>query len=165
MSYYLVIVGTRDNPIYEAILTSSRSSQPQQQQQQPSPTSAAATSVFGALGGIPSTTSSSAIAGQATSPSGLKSNAVGYGPRTAKHVMQLVAHASLDIVEDVQWSNGLMYVVYNSVYCLHADPIEQVPQERRQVSGMECISLVYTWRRVLPLAMLSARKLTVVLQG
>lgn len=39
---------------------------------------------------------------------------VGYGQKTGpdgRHVMQLVAHASLDVVEDVQWTNGAMRVL------------------------------------------------------
>ncbi|GAA5993205.1 hypothetical protein JCM5350_005032 [Sporobolomyces pararoseus] len=113
MSYYLVLVGTLDNPLYETYLTSAKASssttisitsptvQPSPQTNQ-SPTSF---SIFG--------TSSPNPSKQAAGNTGATLSNVGYGHKTGpngKHVMQLVAHASLDVVEDVQWTNGAMYL-------------------------------------------------------
>jgi hypothetical protein len=89
MSYYFVIVSPRDAPLYEAHLTSTRAPPP--------PTAAAAAS--------PSQASFSVFGADA---SGKPS--VGYGPKHSLHVQQLVAHASLDVVEDVQWSTPYMCV-------------------------------------------------------
>ncbi|GAA6028235.1 hypothetical protein JCM8097_006931 [Rhodosporidiobolus ruineniae] len=105
MSYYLVLVGTLDNPLYETTLTSSKAaasttiSVTNQHSNQPS-----SFSIFGAL---PATATP-----QPNQPQGAQST-VGYGHKTGpngRHVMQLVAHASLDVVEDVQWTNGGMYL-------------------------------------------------------
>ncbi|GAA5901044.1 TRAPP subunit TRS20 [Sporobolomyces salmoneus] len=117
MSYYLVLVGTLDNPLYETYLTSAKASSsttisitsPTAQQTNPqnaqtshqSPTSF---SIFGTSSPNPPPSSG---------PGGTKLSNVGYGHKTGpngKHVMQLVAHASLDVVEDVQWTNGAMYL-------------------------------------------------------
>lgn len=76
MAYYFVIVGTRDNPLYEAQLTSSKFPAPAPLP----PNVASAVSLF-ATGGVP-----------------------GYGHKNSRHVMQMVAHASLDAIEDVQWT-------------------------------------------------------------
>ncbi|GAA6001484.1 hypothetical protein JCM10207_006690 [Rhodosporidiobolus poonsookiae] len=105
MSYYCVLVGTLDNPLYEAFLTSSKTSTNTAASfHAHSPNIPTSFSIFGAL---PSTNSPQPgqTAGQ---PAG-----VGYGSKTGpngRHVMQLVAHASLDVVEDVQWTNGGMYL-------------------------------------------------------
>ncbi|GAA5917060.1 hypothetical protein JCM6882_001917 [Rhodosporidiobolus microsporus] len=106
MSYYLVLVGTLDNPLYESFLTSSKSA--------PSATAAAASpsiptsfSIFGALPASSTPQPGSAQLG------GAGAGGVGYGNKAGpngRHVMQLVAHASLDVVEDVQWTNGGMYL-------------------------------------------------------
>ncbi|GAA5887072.1 hypothetical protein JCM16303_007124 [Sporobolomyces ruberrimus] len=110
MSYYLVLVGTLDNPLYETYLTSSKASSsttisitsPTPTPTQPSSSSLnspTSFSIFGTSSPNPGTTATT-------------SN-VGYGHKTGpngKHVMQLVAHASLDVVEDVQWTNGAMYL-------------------------------------------------------
>ncbi|GAA5828789.1 hypothetical protein JCM11251_005875 [Rhodosporidiobolus azoricus] len=102
MSYYLVLVGTLDNPLYESFLTSSKSA--------PTTTPAAASpsipSSFSIFGALPATNTPQP--GSAAPASG-----VGYGNKTGpngRHVMQLVAHASLDVVEDVQWTNSGMYL-------------------------------------------------------
>ncbi|GAA5938993.1 trafficking protein particle complex subunit 2 [Sporobolomyces koalae] len=113
MSYYLVLVGTLDNPLYETYLTSAKasssttisitgasSSSATATSSHPSPTSF---SIFGSTSPNPAST---------TTTTGTVGN-VGYGHKTGpngKHVMQLVAHASLDVVEDVQWTNGAMYL-------------------------------------------------------
>jgi hypothetical protein len=84
-----VIVGTLDNPLYESILSSSKSSQPT-----PSTTTG--------------TTSQSAFS-LFSSPS--LQYPIPSTNQPARHVLQLVAHASLDVVEDVMWTNGAMSVV------------------------------------------------------
>ncbi|KAM0791486.1 hypothetical protein ACM66B_005939 [Microbotryomycetes sp. NB124-2] len=108
MSYYLVLVGTLDNPLYEAHLTSTRSapstimSVPPIQGNQPT-----SFSIFGALQGGTSANNTPNVGGP------VPASTVGYGSKNGvmgRHVMQLVAHASLDVVEDVQWTNGAMYL-------------------------------------------------------
>ncbi|KAM0752875.1 Sedlin [Meredithblackwellia eburnea MCA 4105] len=106
MAYYLVLVGTLDQPLYEAHLTSTKSSS-SAISVVPSPSLSPSFSIFGALPAGATTGNASSIG-----PGGAKSN-VGYGPKTGpagRHVMQLVAHASLDVVEDVMWTNGGMYL-------------------------------------------------------
>ncbi|KAI5479893.1 hypothetical protein MNV49_002451 [Pseudohyphozyma bogoriensis] len=98
MSYYLVLVGTLDNPLYEAHLTSTKSA--------PAPANPASTSPTTSFSifGSPAPGGAAGAAGKST---------VGYGSKNGpngRHVMQLVAHASLDVVEDVMWSNGGMYL-------------------------------------------------------
>ncbi|BGP72526.1 Trafficking protein particle complex subunit 20 [Rhodotorula toruloides] len=104
MSYYLVLVGTLDNPLYEAFLTSSKaSSSTTISVTAQSPSIPSSFSIFGAL----PTSSTPNPQGTGTA------STVGYGHKTGpngRHVMQLVAHASLDVVEDVQWTNGGMYL-------------------------------------------------------
>ncbi|KAK4049495.1 TRAPP subunit [Microbotryomycetes sp. JL221] len=110
MSYYLVLVGTLDNPLYEAYLTSTRSAPSTIMSVPPSqssPTPTTSFSIFGALQGASSTTNTPNVGGPPNS------SKVGYGSKNGimgRHVMQLVAHASLDVVEDVQWTNGAMYL-------------------------------------------------------
>ncbi|GAA5836638.1 hypothetical protein JCM5353_000570 [Sporobolomyces roseus] len=109
MSYYLVLVGTLDNPLYESYLTSSKaSSSTTISITSPSPVSPPSASQS-------NPTSFSIFNGGNNSPSTAspQTGRVGYGHKTGfngKHVMQLVAHASLDVVEDVQWTNGAMYL-------------------------------------------------------
>lgn len=83
MSYYFVIVGTRDNPLYEVQLTSSKTAAPA-----PLPPNVVSAASLFATGGAP-----------------------GYGNKNSRHVMQMVAHASLDVLEEVQWTTGTMLVV------------------------------------------------------
>lgn len=97
MAYYLVLVGTLDNPLYDAVLTSTKSSS-SIPVTAPSPSLTTSFSIFGAI---------------PPSPAASGNSAVGYGQKSGangRHVMQLVAHASLDVLEDVQWSNGGMYL-------------------------------------------------------
>jgi hypothetical protein len=82
MSYYFVIVGTRDNPLYEATLTSSKFPAPA-----PLPPNVQSAASLFASGGAP-----------------------GYASKNSRHVMQMVAHASLDIIEEVQWTTATMCV-------------------------------------------------------
>ncbi|GAA5975497.1 hypothetical protein JCM11641_004287 [Rhodosporidiobolus odoratus] len=105
MSYYCVLVGTLDNPIYQAYLTSSKTSAASQASQ--STSSPAVPSSYSIFGALPATGTPQPGASQA----GV--GGVGYGPKggpNGQHVMQLVAHASLDVVGDVQWTNGGMYL-------------------------------------------------------
>ncbi|GAA5854379.1 hypothetical protein JCM8547_001801 [Rhodosporidiobolus lusitaniae] len=104
MSYYLVLVGTLDNPLYETQLTSSKASS----SLPPSAAGSASTapsSSFSIFGALPASS---------TPQPGAGASSVGYPHKAAgpngRHVMQLIAHASLDVVEDVQWTNGGMYL-------------------------------------------------------
>lgn len=102
MSYYLVLVGTHDNPVYESYLTSTIKTSNSTIMSVPLPSSSASFSIFG---GLPSVTSPLPAA------DGTGHSTVGYGDKNGaggRHVMQLVAHASLDVVEDIQWSNNGM---------------------------------------------------------
>lgn len=83
MSYYFVIIGSRDNPLYEVQLNSSKFPVPAPLP----PNVASATSLFDTGGTAP-----------------------GYGHKNSKHVMQIVAHASLDVIEDAQWTSTSMLV-------------------------------------------------------
>lgn len=90
-----MLIGTLDNPLYEAYLTSTKSSS-STVMSVPTASQSSSFSIFGAQ------PPSSAAAG---------GSSVGYGHKNGtggRHVMQLVAHASLDVVEDVQWTNGGM---------------------------------------------------------
>ncbi|BGP16496.1 hypothetical protein JCM10213_001167 [Rhodosporidiobolus nylandii] len=105
MSYYCVLVGTLDNPLYEAFLTSSKTSTAASAP--PPGASPAAPSSFSIFGALPATGT--------PQPGGTPGSlaGVGYGAKggpNGRHVMQLVAHASLDVIEDVQWTNGGMYL-------------------------------------------------------
>lgn len=107
--HFSVLVGTLDNPLYESYLTSSKaSSSTTISITSPSPVSPPSASQS-------NPTSFSIFNGGNNSPSTAspQTGRVGYGHKTGvngKHVMQLVAHASLDVVEDVQWTNGAMLV-------------------------------------------------------
>jgi hypothetical protein len=106
MSYYLAIVGTHDNPMYESYFTSTVKTSSSTIMSVPLPSVSTSFSIFGGLPSTPSLGSSTAGKSQ-----------VGYGHKNGqggRHVMQLVAHASLDVVEDVQWSNGGMSVLLYS---------------------------------------------------
>lgn len=78
MSYYFVIVGTGDTPLYEAQLTSARFPVPA-----PLPNNIAPAATFFDSMGI------SVFPGD-------------------RHVKQLIAHASLDLVDEVQWTTPTM---------------------------------------------------------
>lgn len=82
MSYYFVVVGTRDNPLYEIQLSSSKGPSPAPLP----PNVASAASLFATAGG----------------------GAPGYGNKNSRHVMQMVAHSSLDLIEEVQWTTATM---------------------------------------------------------
>jgi trafficking protein particle complex subunit 2 len=169
MSYYFCIVGTRDNPIYQADLASkpAGSSGPSSffsssssnttnlpsantpntassiasQQTQIDPTTASSNvlqnattnstsgGVFGfgnALGAITGGLSAAAREARNTGQSGLSAlqagsggnseksdgKGLGFGRYNDKHVLQMIAHSSLDVVEDKQFSsnNNSMYL-------------------------------------------------------
>lgn len=97
MSYYLAIVGTHDNPMYESYFTSTVKTSSSTIMSVPLPSVSTSFSIFGGLPTTPSLGGGAAATSQ-----------VGYGHKNGqggKHVMQLVAHASLDVIEDVQWSH------------------------------------------------------------
>ncbi|CAD6892594.1 unnamed protein product [Tilletia controversa] len=123
MSYYFCIVGTRDNPIFEAELAS-----------KPSGSSSLTASSSTAISSHSNSSLTSASAPGATN-SGLSAGGVGggggsgggsgtgragataaegrglgFGRYTDRHVLQMIAHSALDVVEDVQFTNGAMYL-------------------------------------------------------
>lgn len=147
MSYYFCIVGTRDNPLYQADLapkpagssgaasffgvsSGTTSNVPTSQQQtqigggggdlNASAEASTATSggVFGfgnALGAITgglggaSSRDAARQAGQTTATSNNgQGKGLGFGRYNDKHVLQMIAHSSLDVVEDKQFTNNLM---------------------------------------------------------
>ncbi|GAA5835723.1 hypothetical protein JCM3766R1_005832 [Sporobolomyces carnicolor] len=120
MSYYLVLVGTVDNPLYESYLTSAKASSSTTISitSPPATTDATLTATTPRGATYASSPTSFSIFGAPTAAAATGTTAattagVGYGHKTGpngKHVMQLVAHASLDVVEDVQWTNGAMYL-------------------------------------------------------
>ncbi|PWN30357.1 Sedlin [Jaminaea rosea] len=154
MSYYFVIVGTRDNPLYTADLaskpaassgpssffsssSSSASSASQSTAQTSAASDEASSSANGGSGGIfgfggslglgalagglssrgggttggsqtsarPSSSSATAAGHDASGQKG-----IGFGRYNDKHVLQMIAHSSLDVVEDKQFANGAMYM-------------------------------------------------------
>lgn len=121
MTYYLAVVGTLDNPLYETTLFSTRSSAPSAAQ----------------LGASPSQSSFSIFGSPSLPPPALGKSNVGYGNKNGRHVMQLVAHASLDVVEDVQWVQNHMCAVLSAIphrFANTDDPcFKQVSQKHRQV--------------------------------
>lgn len=98
MTYYLAVVGTLDNPLYETTLFSSTRSAP----------TAASQATGAASSASPSQSSFSIFGSPSLPPPALGKSNVGYGNKNGRHVMQLVAHASLDVVEDVQWVQNHM---------------------------------------------------------
>ncbi|KAJ3158924.1 hypothetical protein HDU86_002093 [Geranomyces michiganensis] len=78
---YFVIVGTRDNPLYEADLGQPPPSQQQQQQQ-----------------------------GRIDSSAGGGGAGGGGRKDEHKHLNQFIVHAALDVVEDLMWGTNAMYL-------------------------------------------------------
>lgn len=107
MTFYCVLVGTTDQPLYEAHLTSTRAPPSAPTIASPAQSSF---SVFGAGAGV-GPPPSAATGGRSS---------VGYGPSKGRHVQQLIAHAALDTVEDVQWTNG--YMCAHGHRAVDADP-------------------------------------------
>lgn len=153
MSYYFCIVGTRDNPLYQADLASkpSTSSGPasffssnstnasasstananpiassgtgggssmDQRGSMDSIQSATTSSsggvfgfgnALGALtGGLSAAREARSTAGQQTSTTVGDGKGLGFGRYNDKDVLQMIAHSSLDVVEDKQFVNGAM---------------------------------------------------------
>ncbi|GAA97058.1 hypothetical protein E5Q_03734 [Mixia osmundae IAM 14324] len=105
MSYYLALVGTRDNPLYEITLQSSKAPPATVP-----PPSQSAASLFAAFEqDTRRSTSIDTDDKTSTYQLGPQPNAVGFGNRMARHVMQITAYSALDALEDVQMSNGNMY--------------------------------------------------------
>lgn len=135
MSYYFVIVGTRDNPLYQADLvskpagssgpvsffSSSASSSAAQSAHTEAPgtptaegtssTSGTSGGVFGfgnALGAIAGGLGAARDTGRGNlgalhnTASG-EGKGLGFGRYNDKHVLQMIAHSSLDVVEDKQF--------------------------------------------------------------
>lgn len=115
-----MLVGTVDNPLYESYLTSAKASSSTTISitSPPATTDATLTATTPRGATYASSPTSFSIFGAptaaaATGTTAATTTGVGYGHKTGpngKHVMQLVAHASLDVVEDVQWTNGAMFV-------------------------------------------------------
>ena len=104
-----MLVGTLDNPLYEAHLTSTKSAPSTVMSVPPVQPAPPTTNSFSIFGALQPGTASAAATPNVGQPGG--SSNVGYGSKNGtmgRHVMQLVAHSSLDVVEDVQWTNGAM---------------------------------------------------------
>jgi hypothetical protein len=86
MSYYFVIIGTQDNPLFEYEFGTAKQ------------------------GG----------------------DGIARFPEQARHMNQFIVHSSLDIVEEVQWGNGQMYVG-SATLDLHLLTVSEVSQVHRSV--------------------------------
>jgi hypothetical protein len=86
MSYYFVIIGTQDNPLFEYEFGTAKQ------------------------GG----------------------DGIARFPEQARHMNQFIVHSSLDIVEEVQWGNGQMYVGCAALD-LHLLTVSEVSQVHRSV--------------------------------
>ena len=97
-----MLVGTTDTPLYESFLTSTGSYLAS------SSTTARPSASGSTIMSVPLPTTSNSFSIFGNVPSSTAASTVGYGHKNGqqgRHVMQLVAHAALDVVEDVQWSN------------------------------------------------------------
>lgn len=142
MSYYFVIVGTRDNPLYTADLASKPSTSsgpasffssasstasghltpqsPTAQTEGVGSSGGGVGSIFGfggaldALAGGLSSRGAAAglsVRGSTKATGGADATdgkGIGFGRYNDKHVLQMIAHSSLDVVEDKQFANGAM---------------------------------------------------------
>ena len=109
MSYYFVIVGTRDNPLYEASLSSSKFPVPA-----PLPPNVSSAASLFASGGVP-----------------------GYGNKNSRHVMQMVAHASLDVIEEAQWTTATMYGMEDPLYLVRRDLTASLLHDHRYMKAVD----------------------------
>ncbi|KAK0522229.1 TRAPP subunit [Tilletia horrida] len=105
MSYYFCIVGTRDNPVFEAELASKPSGSAS------SSTAAANNNNNNAssTGAGPTTAGTGSLTTQ-PGAGGAEGRGLGFGRYNDRHVLQMIAHSALDVVEDVQFTNGAMYL-------------------------------------------------------
>ena len=112
MSYYFCIVGTRDNLLYEADLsspsTTSASSAPQAESQRTS-------SVFGFTSALGQWTGGFPLLPTADPTDGVKREESKFTPTSTatneRHLLQMIAHGSLDSLEDRQFLESNMYVL------------------------------------------------------
>lgn len=112
MSYYFCIVGTRDNLLYEADLTSSGGSNAQVPSTAPTGAGerGGRTSIFGFTSAI----------GQWTSGLGARDatdvtpddvpRTTSNSPINERHLLQMIAHGSLDTLEDKQFVDNAVYL-------------------------------------------------------
>ncbi|OAV94519.1 hypothetical protein, variant, partial [Puccinia triticina 1-1 BBBD Race 1] len=117
MSYYFVIVGVLDNPIYEAHLTTSKTSA--SSSVPPAPLSAHPSySLLQELSG-PLPTSVGGVVGdekvekEKEGPSQEDQSVISYARKDSergRHVVQLVSHAALDTIDALIWSEKSMHL-------------------------------------------------------
>ncbi|CAO1615682.1 unnamed protein product [Sympodiomycopsis kandeliae] len=142
MSYYFVIVGTRDNPLYTADLASKPTSSGPTSFFSSSSSSASSTrntildnepstpstptnpsgstggggglfgfgGALGALAGGLSSSSANPPQQSRNNTQSMEGKGIGFGRYNDKHVLQMIAHSSLDVVEDKQFANNAMYM-------------------------------------------------------
>ncbi|CCF49408.1 hypothetical protein NDA11_000078 [Ustilago hordei] len=125
MSYYLTLIGTRDNPLYETEITPKLASSFSSSGTSPSyPTNSNSTpssaesggggsSMFGGLlARIPTTTLTSNSAGSTAGASGAASGGVGGsgGSRKKRYELQMIAHSALDTIEDALITSPYLYL-------------------------------------------------------
>ncbi|CBQ69528.1 related to Sedlin (trafficking protein particle complex protein 2) [Sporisorium reilianum SRZ2] len=137
MSYYLTLIGTRDNPLYETEITpktaasSSSASTSSGLFSSSSSSAGAASSGSGAAAGaeagssgggmfggllsrIPTTSSALTSSGNSAAPSGAGAGsgaAVGAGARRKqRYELQMIAHSALDTIEDALITSPYLYL-------------------------------------------------------
>lgn len=64
----------------------------------------------------------------------------------ARHLNQFILHSSLDVVEEVQWNNGQMYVVY--LFCWLPSLAMYILES---IANTITPSVLLSWRCFLPL--------------
>ncbi|KAI5955710.1 TRS20 [Candida jiufengensis] len=97
-SYYFVIIGTQDNPIYETELSSSSS-----KNSNLSNSSSSNSSIINTT----STTNSSINNSSNTSSTANNLNQSNF-PTSTREILPFIANASLDLIEDQMWSTQLL---------------------------------------------------------
>lgn len=124
MPYYFCIVGTRDNLLYEADLSARPQGAPPAPHSSSEPARSSGIFGFSAAFGTWATPLSRATAGGSGSGSGtpvvpeptspapsLAEEGQGAAARTDEHqVLQMIAHGSLDVLEDKQFVDSSVYV-------------------------------------------------------
>ncbi|KAE8211015.1 hypothetical protein CF327_g5188 [Tilletia walkeri] len=115
MSYYFCIVGTRDNPIFETELASKPSgsslstSASAALSSQQALSSASAAAAGGNTAGLATGAAGGGVGGSGGAAAA-EGRGLGFGRYNDRHVLQMIAHSALDVVEDVQFTNGAMYL-------------------------------------------------------